>query len=81
MKQNKPRKIATWIDGSLNEYRVISSNPSRGRVPIFIIERKCKDELGDDSWRSCVSIDDGKGLFWDLLRIIESGKYEIVKKQ
>lgn len=75
--ENKPKVIATWIGD--NEFRAISLYP-RNRELHFVIERLYKDSLGEASWRQYVSPENITSPMLDLLKGLDSGKFELVKK-
>jgi hypothetical protein len=75
--ENKPRVIATWSDK--DTFRVVSLFPNR-REPRFIIEKLYKDSLGEESWREYVSSEEIGSPMLDLLKGLDIGRFELVKK-
>lgn len=78
MSRPGPEVIAAWFDGT-TEYRAVSKNPTASKES-FIIEEQYNDSLGKPSWRV---VDQGEGLdpiLKSILKSVNSGKYELVKK-
>jgi hypothetical protein len=78
--ENNPRIIAEW-EGDGKPYRVVARRfpGSRGGAA-FTLEQRYKDALGNESWRANQTDFDGEEPFLVLLRGIERGQYELVKK-
>lgn len=80
MNNNKKAKLlATWSNGK-NKYRAIAKHSEyRGIKSDFIIEEMYTDGLGEPAWRECCC-EINQICFLDLFYALESGKYELIKK-